>query len=209
MRRERTRPRRMRRGRLSQPSPSPRPSANGQPKAEPDLAASLASTLGGLQTLLRSLEGSGFADSIGPYREMQVVLLQQRLWSRSNGRADLDPTWDEIAETARAIEEILGGFAGVMSELAHLDRIEPAPDGRPARLPDSVEPELAAVLVGPSVSAARLAAALPWPDDVRRRRLSELVAAGVLERRGWGRGLSYRPTAAVRARLANALDGSR
>jgi hypothetical protein len=197
----------MRRGRLSPPSPNANP--NGQPKAEPDLAASLGSTLRGLQTLLRSLEGSGFADSIGPYREMQVVLLQQRLWSRSNGRADLDPTWAEIAETARSIDEILSGFAAVMAELGQLDRVEPAPDGRPARLPGSLEPELAAALVGPSVSAARLAAALPWPDELRRRRLSELVAAGVLERRGWGRGLSYRPSAAMRTRLADALGDSR
>lgn len=190
-------------------SPEPRPSANGQPPAEPDLAASLQSTRRGLETLLRSLETSGFADSIGPYREMQVVLLQQRLWSRSQERAELDPEWEEIARTARAIEEILSGFASVMGELGQLDRIEPGPDGRRAPLRGAVEPELAAALVGPSVSALQLAAVLPWPEDVRRRRLSELVAAGVLERRGWGRGLSYRPAGRARSRLTDALGDAR
>jgi hypothetical protein len=174
-------------------------------EAPPDLRRSLESTLRGLRALLDSLERSGFKDAAGPYREMQVVLLQQRLWSRNHGRVDLDPLWSELAATARAADAILTEFGAVMADLADLDRIEPGPAGATARPADEAL-ELAVLLSEGSVSGASLRRGLPWPADLRRRRLAALVRGGVLERRGWGRSLSYRLTEQARQRLAAELS---
>jgi hypothetical protein len=174
-------------------------------EAPPDLRRSLESTLRGLRALLDSLERSGFKDAAGPYREMQVVLLQQRLWSRNHGRVDLDPLWSELAATARAADAILTEFGAVMADLADLDRIEPGPAGATARPADEAL-ELAVLLSEGSVSGASLRRGLPWPADLRRRRLAALVRGGVLERRGWGRSLSYRLTEQARERLAAELS---
>jgi hypothetical protein len=172
--------------------------------APPDLRRSLESTLGGLRALLQSLERSGFKDAAAPYREMQLVLLQQRLWSRNHGRADLDPLWSELAATARAIDEILTEFGAVMADLADLDQIEPGPAGVVQRPPDGAL-ELAALLSGGSVSGAALRRGLSWDPEVRRRRLAALVREGVLERRGWGRSLSYRLAGPAREQVAAEL----
>jgi hypothetical protein len=174
-------------------------------EAPPDLRRSLESTLRGLRALLDSLERSGFKDAAGPYREMQVVLLQQRLWSRNHGRVDLDPLWSELAATARAADAILTEFGAVMADLADLDRIEPGPAGATARPADEAL-ELAVLLSEGSVSGASLRRGLPWPADLRRRRLAALVRGGVLERRGWGKSLSYRLTEQARQRLAAELS---
>jgi hypothetical protein len=175
------------------------------PETPPDLRQSLESTLRGLRALLHSLEGSGFKDAAGPYREMQVVLLQQRLWSRNHGRTDLDPLWSELAATARAVEAILADFGAVMADLADLDRIEPGAADSVGRPADEAL-ELALLLSDGSFSGASLRRGLPWPVEVRRRRLAALVRGGVLERRGWGRSLSYRLTEGARGRLADELS---
>ncbi len=185
----------------------PRLARRSAPRTEapPDLRRSLESTLRGLRALLDSLERSGFRDAAGPYREMQVVLLQQRLWSRNHGRVDLDPLWAELAATARAVDAILADFGSVMTDLADLDRIEPGPAGAVPRAADEAL-ELAVLLSERSVSGASLRRGLPWPADLRRRRLAALVRGGVLERRGWGRSLSYRLTEQARERLAAELS---
>jgi len=157
----------------------------------PELRGSLESTRDGLATLLASLEQSGFGEATAPYREMQLVLLQQRLWSRTHGRDDLDPLWSEIAETAARIHAILAAFAEIMGELSALDRIEPG--GSDAAHPPGDTLELARMFTeGARVSGSALHARLAWPPDLLRRRLAELVRDGVVERRGWGRSLSYR-----------------
>ena len=209
----------MRRGSATTRPRSPRRPARStrarRPRAAPprDLRESLESTHRGLEAFLAGLERSGFRSAAGPYRDMQLILLGQRLWSRGHDREDLDELWSAIAATAGEIHAALSGLHAVMGELATLDRIEPAGDGT-ARLPPSPESELASALLGGvAVSARSLAAALGWPDDVRRQRLAALVQRGVLERRGWGRSLSYRlaPTARERAgrELAAALGGGR
>jgi hypothetical protein len=174
-------------------------------EAQPDIRRSLESTQKGLETLLASLERSSLKDAADPYRDMQLVLVQQRLWSRNHGRDDLEPLWSQIAETARTVHEILAAFAVVMGELGDLDRIEPGPSGE-IRRPGDDELELGRLLAGGRVSAATLRHRLPWPNDARRRRLDELVTRGVLERRGWGPTLSYRLAEPVRERLAGALS---
>jgi hypothetical protein len=172
-----------------------------------DLQRSLESTRDGLAKLLGSLRQSGFDEAAPAYREMQLVLLNQRLWSRRHGRDDLDPLWTAIADTARAVHEILAEFDAVMERLVELDRIELAPNGA-APLPADAGVALARLLAeGTAVSGATLRDRLAWSPEERRRRLAHLCSEGVLERRGWGRGLSYRLSDPARRRLERELAG--
>jgi hypothetical protein len=183
--------------------PTPPPGPTGENGAAPDLRQSLESTLRGLRKLLASLEGSGFKEAVGPYADMHLVLVQQRLWSRNQGRDDLEALWAEIAEAAGGVHEILSRFDAVMSELAGIDKVEPAAGPAPEA---DAGLELARLFgEGAAVSGAALRARLSWPDEVRRRALARLVAEGVLERRGWGRSLSYRLAGSARERVADEL----
>jgi hypothetical protein len=204
MRRTRTRSSRPRRRPTSLVGTSVSP-----PTEPPSLERSLASTARGLETLLRSLDDGGFRDAIGPYQDMRMVLVQQRLWSRSNARDDLDPDWARIARTARGITAILTEFGTVMAGIGELDRIEPNDTVEPAAsTPTDDRPELELMerlLGGASASALAIERELGWLPEQRRDRVARLVDAGVVERRGWGRSLSYRLTASTRRRLAARL----
>lgn len=167
------------------------------------LAASLRATGQGLGAFLRSLREGGLAEAIGPYRQLQVTLLQQRAWALRHGRAELDPLWRELAATAGAIHRILASFAEVMDALKEIDRIaaiDTAPAGEDA----------------PAEAAAGIAEleALLAPLSLRRQRgdtgaagtgLDELRRAGIVEPHGWGRGQSLRFTPAARRALAASL----
>jgi hypothetical protein len=178
--------------------PPARIAATGEPTT---LEESLAATARGLEVLLRSLEQGGFREAVGPYRDMQLVLRQQRLWSLSNGREDLDPQWRRIASTARAISETLLEFAAVATEIGELDRIQSARKTATNGADSELQlPEH--LLATAKASALALDRGLGWTPDERRQRVASLVDAGVVERRGWGRSLSYRLTEDARRRLA-------
>lgn len=176
------------------------------------LEKSLKSTLKGLETLLESLERSGFRDAVSPYQQMQLVLLQQRLWTQDNRRFELRSLWRKIAATAREIYDILAPFSAIMAEIKDLDRID-SNDKTTTRDDSSQQAELLEsvddttiefvelFLEGLSVSNFKLSNRLSWQDEVRKSRLKALTAAGVLERRGWGRGQSYTLTPASRQRI--------
>jgi hypothetical protein len=170
--------------------------------AAPAVDRSLTSTAEALAALLASMRRSGLEAATKPYDRMQHVLVQQRLWSRNQGRDDLDPHFAAIAANARAVQRILTGFAGAIEQLTEIDRIEPS--GHPPA-PAASSAALAELLLERrTVSAARLAA-LDWPEEDRRRFLAGLVAAGVLERTGWGRSLGYRLSEPTRRAAAAAV----
>jgi hypothetical protein len=170
-------------------------SRNGGETEADGLERSLESTSRGLASLLESLRASGLEAATRPYHAMQMVLLQQRLWSRNNGRDDLDHYFAAIAANARAVHRILAEFDAAIERLTEIDRLEPSGAAAP---PPSSAALAAALMEETAVSSRRLATLLDWPEEDRKRFLRELVAAGVLERRGWGRGLSYRLSEASR-----------
>ncbi|GAB4574502.1 MAG: hypothetical protein Kow0077_21390 [Anaerolineae bacterium] len=184
------------------------------------LEASLKSTARGLDLLLQSLERGGFKAAVAPYQQLQQVLLQQRLWSVDYGREVLNPLWKEISRKAAAIHAILAPFSAAMAEIKELERITAVGEiveastaadesvvGSQVPPPDAVILQIAALLLeGVAVSGVRLARALDLPDEERRARLRALVQMGLLERRGWGRGQSYRLAPAARAYLEHLLQ---
>jgi hypothetical protein len=166
------------------------------------LAKSLDSVHKGLTALLHSLERGGFKQAASSYNEMQLVLIQQRLWSEAHRRTELDARWQRVATVSAGIYDILAPFAAAMEELRTIDRIRPAEDP-PG---DEHVDELAGLLLeGLRVSNAQLMQHAVWSEEERRSRMNELVNAGIVERHGWGRSMSYRLTPAARRQMAAAM----
>jgi hypothetical protein len=180
------------------------------------LRKSLESTLAGLKALLGSLERSGFKEAIEPYRRLQIVLLQQRLWSRTYRRKELDPLWIEIGSTAGEIDRIMRSFHGVMGALKEIENIESlddTPHSDESTLSENgkeVLPELIVDLLAKqfSFSAIQFANSSDLDDAERKELLRKLTQASILERRGWGRGLSYQLTEEVHNNLVSKLKAS-
>jgi hypothetical protein len=197
------------------------------------LEKSLESAHQGLLMLLRSLERSGFKEAISSYQQMQLVLIQQRLWACNYRRDELKPRWKKIAETAAAIHAILEPFSAVMAELKGIDRIEadrsnasqqvcepapnddadnlshqvcePAMNGQDSLTSSPVSPLVEVFVERLSVSNYQLSRQLPWSAEEQLTYLHALVEQGVLECRGWGRGQSYQLTSESRQQLARTL----
>ena len=90
------------------------------------LAQSLESTSRGLAAFVDSLEM--LREALKPYQQMQIVLMQQRLWAKRHGCDDLNPLWKEIAASSRELHTVFSGFAGVMDALRSIESLEaPAP----------------------------------------------------------------------------------
>lgn len=98
------------------------------------LRDSLASTDEGLRRFLEMLRRSGLAEAVHGYRAMQMVLVQQRLWTHSQGRTELLPLFQSLARTADELHRIFAGFAAVMLPLKEIDKLtamsvlEPPPE---------------------------------------------------------------------------------
>jgi hypothetical protein len=172
------------------------------------LAKSLESTSGGLAAFSTSMQP--IKDALKPYRQMQLVLMQQRLWAERHPREDLNPLWQKIAASSRELHEVFSGFAEVMDALRSIDSLtqpagpieKKAPAGEPRaesrRDPDEALARWAEqALTGFNLSPARLAVMRPKRKTAAQ--VKTLAQAGILEARGRG---SYRLTERARRALA-------
>jgi hypothetical protein len=211
--------------------PTARPPARGtsSASARPDdgLAQSLASTLDGLAAFAASLERSGMPEALCDYTDLAEVLVHQRGHVLRQGRRDLDPLFEEIGRTARACEALLGGYAGAFGRIASAGTDQPdqgpladaaatadgptadesGPDrsAAPAAPPPTGRPLVALLLAEGPIGPRRAARRLGRPESELAPLWSDLVAAGLVECRGRGGGMSYRLAPAVAASLADAL----
>ncbi len=188
-----------------------KPEMSEQQIAE-QLAQSLESTSRGLAAFSRSAKP--FRDALKPYQQMQIVLMQQRLWAKRHKRDDLDPLWRKIASSAEELYGVFSGFASVMSALRSIDTVaEPSEvpadkheASAPQAPPPPAEPEEAMVnwlsqaLAGFRLSPSRLAAL--GPPRATEAHVTKLTRAGVFEPCGRG---SYRLTEGARRRLSRVL----
>ena len=75
-----------------------------------ELATALKQTLDnaerGLRSFLASLQNSGLPEATGGYRQLQALLLQQRLWTISQQRAELNGNFTRIAQLAGELHKI-------------------------------------------------------------------------------------------------------
>jgi nitrate reductase assembly molybdenum cofactor insertion protein NarJ len=92
-----------------------------------ELAAALEQTLlnaeRGLQSFLASLQTSGLPEAVGGYRQLQALLLQQRLWAVNQERAELDENFARLAQLAGALHQIFQTYADIFNPLCELDKI--------------------------------------------------------------------------------------
>lgn len=173
--------------------------ANERRRTARGLAQSLDSTAAGLDLLLRSLHESGFAEALGPYRQMHLVLAQQRAWTQAQGREELQPHWHRVAQTAGKIHQLLAEMATIMSAIENIESVriadqEAAPDmSDEARVGDFLHRLLGGTRLSP-----RRAAAMGIDDSW----LQALTESGMLEPVGWGRGRSYRVSTKALERLS-------
>lgn len=167
-----------------------------------DLGASLRSTRDGLEALFASLVDSGLEQAIAPYREMQRVLILQRAWSTSHAAPEDDRLWSEIAATARLICGLLRQFSASLEVVSKLDGAASGGSGQRHAGSDV----LAALARSASMSPRRIAEALGQSLDDIELELTALVAAGVVRRRGWGRGVSYSIPDAVVTSLVSTVS---
>jgi hypothetical protein len=180
------------------------------------LAQSLESTRRGLVAFSNSV--STLQDALTPYQQMQVVLMQQRLWARTHSRDELNPLWEKIAESSEALYRVFAGFARVMNDLRSIDRVELQQSNTTAQQPiagplSALETTEAkadcqdlhhwsdAALVNFKLAPSHLAKI--QPTDKNPVHLNTLVQAKILERTGRG---SYRFTVMARNRLAKLIS---
>lgn len=121
------------------PAPAPVKGRQSAYQIERGLKQSLESVDAGLRSFLQSTKASGMAEALQGYRMMQVVLVQQRLWARSNGRTALAPLFRSIAQTAGELHRIFSGYAEAMQPLKELDKITRLDVKSPAEPPDQQE----------------------------------------------------------------------
>ena len=90
------------------------------------LKQSLASTNDGLMKFLASLQQAGLPNAVIGYRQLQMVLIQQRLWARNHNREELNALFQSIAHNAEELHRIFAAFAGIMEPLKDLPNITDA-----------------------------------------------------------------------------------
>lgn len=150
-----------------------RASADNPDEVAKSLKSSLENADRGLTLFLASLEGSGLPDALRGYRQLQMVLIQQRLWARNHARDDLAPLFHSISVTAGRIHAILSPYAELMSPLKDLENISEAQveDGgkpaEPATIPETL-----------SESPSEPPAEAPPPRPAARRRRAPRLPSG-------------------------------
>ena len=173
------------------------------------LKASLENADRGRSLFLASLEGSGLPDALKGYRQLQMVLIQQRLWAHNHSRAELVPLFQAIAGTAARIHAILSPYAELMRSLKDLDSMTaieieqaetsppPQPEKRSRKKPvlpagRQVSTILKSLMAGGPLSSSQLAKATGKETAKLQKDLDRLVESGVILREGSAKSPLYR-----------------
>lgn len=164
------------------------------------LKNSLESTIGGFSMFIRSLEASKIEKSIPHYRQLQAVLLQQRLWALNHRRKELDALWQRIEEAANRIYALINPLAQIMLQLKRFltvcnttSKVTQQPHAELKTIKKPTESSILGVLLEPkSISAIRLARILNCPKTEVICSMSVFIKKGVVKKIGWGNGLSFR-----------------
>ena len=92
-----------------------------------ELATALTQTLDnaerGLRSFLASLQKSGLPEATSGYRQLQALLLQQRLWAINQQRAELNENFTRIAQLAGELHKIFHAYTEILKPLVELDNL--------------------------------------------------------------------------------------
>jgi hypothetical protein len=139
--------------------------------------------------MLLSLQKSGFAEALGPYRQMYLVLAQQRAWATTQGRRELDEHWRKIAGTAGNIRRLLADMATIMSAIENIETSSLQQEEAPTTTAETgtrytaVRTLLEEAQLSPRRAAAR---------GIDTETLDALARDEIVEIAGWGRGKTCR-----------------
>jgi hypothetical protein len=151
------------------------------------LKGSLQSTCRGLNLFANSLKTSGFAEAVPKYRQLEIVLIQQRLWSKNKSREELLALFQEIAQTAHQINKSIGPLSEIMGQLAVLDTFEEGKNQTPQ------EKEILKLLTTPQpMSSIKLSKLLGKDRKTLGAEMRVLTKKGLVKTSGRGKGISYR-----------------
>ena len=170
------------------------PKAADIDKIASNVKTSLESTIQGLKAFVESLEKSGFVRSLPAYKQLQYVLIQQRLWSQGQARNELQPLWEQVAQQSEYLYNIVKPFVEIMGELRLIDKSNSqvlTSESKEVRTEQ--QKMILDVLSKPhNLSAIRLSRLLNLEREALMDQLIPLVNSGVVTRKGRGRSASFR-----------------
>lgn len=154
---------------------------------------SLESTARALGAFVESLERSGFKKSVPAYRQMQQVLIQQRLWADRQSRNELSSNWESIARQSDELYQVMRSFAEIMGELRNIDKLKFQPPKEEDKQKQEEYKRIREALAEPRfISATRLSNLLGIERRTLIDKIDPLVNQKTIEKKGWGNGISYR-----------------
>jgi biotin operon repressor len=161
-----------------------------KPQTDDELASSLnqslQSTIKGLKLFANSLKASGFAEAAPKYRQMEIVLIQQRMWSKNKNRKELDSTWREVAGVASQIYNALYPLSEIMNQIGAIETLSQEQEET------KLQTKLLKLLSSPQpISLIRLGQLLGKDKKTIQSSMQSLIKNGKVQSRGRGNGRSY------------------
>lgn len=96
---------------------------------ESNVSDALSAAKAGLEHFLEVVEASGLSRGVQEYRNLQAVLVQQRLWADRNNCTELMRLFEPIAKTAAELHRIFHAYAETMKRLKEIDKLRAAETG--------------------------------------------------------------------------------
>jgi hypothetical protein len=150
------------------------------------LKGSLQSTCRGLNVFSNSLKTAGFMEAAPKYRQLEIVLIQQRLWCKNKKNEEFAPLWKEIANTAHQIYKSIGPISEIMGQLEVIDSFTENKTQTPQ------EKEALKVLSTPQpMSLNKLSKLLNKEKRTIKDEMHALEKKGLIKTLGKGNGTSY------------------
>jgi len=161
-------------------------------KISQQMKKSLENTSEGLKLFAESLKNSKLESAIPQYRQMQIILLNQKLWSDKQSIHEFDPLWEQIAEQSNKIFQIVSPYATIMEELKQIDTIQPN-EFKKTDPKEKEKNESFDALQKPQFLSINKLSIMTNKDKPKIiKELEPLVKEGLVEKRGRGRNLSFR-----------------
>jgi hypothetical protein len=139
------------------------------------------------------------------YRQLQAVLIQQRLWARTQNRFELDTQFAAIGKVCTEIHAILDGYTQIMARLrdiaTYCESDSPEDLSRPPVLGDLEMKVLAKLIMLGAGSLARFSKETNQDSQIVQAAFQHLSELQLIEARGRGLRKSFRlaPAAGVTA----------
>ncbi len=150
------------------------------------LEGSLQSTCKGLNVFADSLKTAGFLEAAPKYRQLEIVLIQQRLWCKNKKREELNSLWQEIAKTAHQINKAIGPLSEIMGQLEVINTFSENKNQTPQE-----KENLKVLSMPPPMSLTKLSKLLGKDKKTTATEMQALAEKGLVKITGKGNGKSY------------------